>query len=110
MPGTNNMLAFDTLSYTKELEQKGFSREQAESLAMANRKYIVKPIEDSPLVTKSYLDKVVGKLATKKEFHHLEKRFDQLETRVEKLELKLLLKLGLLMTSGITILAIIMKL
>lgn len=56
------LVAFDTLEYVKELKQSGFSDEQADGLAKAQKKVISESIE-SQIATKSDIIGIETRLA-----------------------------------------------
>jgi hypothetical protein len=74
--------AFDTLGYAKRLRAAGVSQEQAEAYAEATR------------------DFVMGELVTKSD----------LQAAMDTLSLRLTLRLGVMLTTGLGILAAIIKL
>ncbi|MCX8017667.1 MAG: CCDC90 family protein [Rhodocyclaceae bacterium] len=78
-------ITFDTLKYAKKLKQAGFSEEQAEAQASALAEAV------------SEID-----VATKRDI-------DNLKNELQKLELRLTLKMGALITAGIGIVAALQK-
>ncbi len=80
---------FDTRAYVKKLKAVGFSEEQAETLATTQAELI-----DERLATKNDI----------KELEISQKR------DIKELELRLIIKPGAMLTSGIIIVAILVKL
>jgi hypothetical protein len=80
---------FDTLAYSKRLQELGFPREQAEGFAHLQRELI----DD--------------RLATKQDLRELEMRLDN---KIEKLEYRLTIRLGGMMAASIAIVAALVKL
>lgn len=73
---------FDTLGYSKKLQELGFSREQAEGFALLQREII-----DERLVTKEHLD-----------------------VKLKELEYRLTIRLGTMMAASIAMVAALVKL
>ena len=73
---------FDTLTYSKKLQELGFTREQAEGFAQLQRELV-----DERLVTKDYLD-----------------------VRLRDLEYRLTIRLGAMPAASIAIVAALVKL
>ena len=55
-------IAFDTLAYAKEVEEAGFTRQQAEAFAWAQKKLLQDVMSSSEVATKSDLNDVRAEL------------------------------------------------
>jgi hypothetical protein len=76
---------FDTLDFSKRLQQLGFTREQAEGFAQMQREII-----DAQLVTREYLDR----------------RLNELEAR---LTVNLTNRFGVMLAAAVAVLAVLIK-
>lgn len=87
---------FNALKYTKQLEQVGLTREQAEAQVQ-----MVIEVMDSTFATKADFNEL------KANFTALESKMDsgfsKLESQMAKLEYNILVKLGLLLTTIMTV-------
>lgn len=91
-----NTMLFDTLQYSKNLINAGFTPQQAEVQAEALKKVI-----DENLATKHDLFEVK---------RDLESAIHNVEVKLKELELRMTIKLGGMLVAGIGILIIMMKL
>ena len=89
-------ITFDTHAYVKKLKAVGFSEEQAETLATTQAELI-----DERLATKHDIHEL------KHDIHGLE---ISLKRDIKESELRLIIKLGAMLTSGIIIVAVLVKL
>ncbi|MBF0472939.1 MAG: DUF1640 domain-containing protein [Nitrospirae bacterium] len=86
-------IAFDTYAYVKKLKAVGVSEEQAEVQAQA-----IAELVDERLVTRGYLDVRLKELET------------SLKHDIKEMELRMTIKLGAIMTTGVAIVAVLVKL
>jgi hypothetical protein len=91
---------FNALKYTQELEQAGFSREQAETSV----KVLIEVMNDN-FATKSDLKMEIDSL--RNEMHS---GFNELKSEMRELEYKLTIKLGVMLTVAVGATATMMKL
>jgi hypothetical protein len=93
------MEMFNALKYTKRLEEVGFTREQAEAHVQ-----MVIEVMDSNFATKSDFKELETRIDSK---------FNKLESQIAQLEYKLMVKLGVLlstiMTLGFTAVSLVIK-
>jgi len=94
------VFAFDTLSYSRFLRERGVSQEHAKVHAEAARQFIM-----AELVTKQDLFSVRQDL--QKDLQNAVTHFD---TKLDNLSLRLTVRLGVLLAAGIGALAALVKL
>lgn len=108
--------AFDTLGYARRLREAGIPQPQAEAHADAAREFVM-----GELVTKTDLREFATKsdfLAVKSDLLLVKSDMqlamvrleEKLEAKIDKLELRMTVKLGVLMAAGIVVLGAMMKL
>lgn len=91
---------FDTRAYVKKLQAVGFSEEQAETLATTQAELI-----DERLATKHDLKELEILLN-----NDIKKLETSLKRDIKELELRLIIKLGAMLTAGIITVAVLVKL
>jgi hypothetical protein len=93
---------FNALKYTQELEQAGFSREQAE----ASLKILIEVMNEN-FATKSDLKQEIDRLDNKMQFGFNDLRADlnevktELKSEMRELDYKLTIKLGVMLTVAV---------
>ncbi len=100
---------FNALRYTKQLEQVGLTREQAETHIQ-----IMTEVMESNLATKFDIRDTKSDINDlKNEISKFESQFAQFESKLVQLEYRLLVKLGVLlssiMTLGFTAVSLVIK-
>ena len=100
-------ITFDTHAYVKKLKAVGFSEEQAETLATTQAELI-----DERLATKHDIEGLKHdikelEITLKRDMKELE---TSLKRDIKESELRLTVKLGAMLTAGIIILAVLVKL
>lgn len=90
---------FNAIKYSKQLEEAGFSREQAEA-----QLEVMTEILEGDLTTKEDLKNV--EMSLRNDLKTVETR---LEHKIQQLEYRMTIKLGSLMILGITVMATLMK-
>lgn len=90
---------FNAFKYTKQLEEVGFSREQAELQLQ-----VITEIVEGELATKHDLEILRKDLSTT-----IEIKSSNLESKMQQLEDRMTIKLGSLLIIGLTTLATLMK-
>ena len=93
-------ITFDTHAYVKKLKAVGFTEEQAETLATTQANLI-----DERLATKHDIKELDTSL--KRDMKELE---TSLKRDIKESELRLIIKLGAMLTTGIIIVAALVKL
>jgi hypothetical protein len=99
--------AFDTLSYSRFLRERGVSQEHAEAHAEAARQFIMAELvtKQDLLAVRQDLQSMAGQFDAK--LNNLSLHFD---TKLENLSLRLTVRLGVLLVAGIGALAALIKL
>lgn len=88
--------AFDSLGYAKRLREAGVSLEQAEAHAEAAREFIM-----TELATHNDLDVLRREMDAK---------LDNLALRIDAQTLRLTIRMGVMLTAGLSILAAVLRL
>jgi hypothetical protein len=89
----------NVFKYTKQLEEAGFSREQAEIQLQ-----VITEIDEGDLATKQDL-----KILETSMLNAIEIKSNNLENKVQQLEYRLTIKLGAFLVIGFTTMATLMK-
>ena len=89
-------ITFDTLKFVKRLKESGFNDNQAEALSDAQRESL-----------SDILDTTVS---TKSDITRLERDIESLRRDIKELEMRLTIRLGLMMAASIAIVATLVKL
>ncbi len=72
--------AFDVLTYSRDLESTGLSRQQAEAIARGMTLMVTQQAES--LVTREHFD--LNRARIDQRFDHIDQRFDQVDRRFEQ--------------------------
>jgi hypothetical protein len=88
--------AFDTLGYSKRLRDAGVPQPQAEAHAEAAREFVM-----AELVTKTDIQTLTA---------HFDAKLENMDTKLDNLSLRLTVRLGVMLVTGISILAAVIKL
>ncbi len=83
---------FDVLTYSRDLESTGLSRQQAEAIARGMTLMLSQQVES--LVTREHFDACMAQIDQRfqqvdQRFEQVERRFDQVERRFEQIEARL---------------------
>ena len=89
-------LTFDTLKFVKRLKSAGFNDEQSEALSEAQRESLADILDTS--------------VSTKSDIARLEKEIESLRRDVKEVEMRLTIRLGLMIAASIAIVAALVKL
>lgn len=76
---------FDVLTYSRDLESTGLSRQQAEAIARGMTLMISQQVES--LVTREHFDACMAQIDQR--FQQVDQRFEQVERRFEQIEARL---------------------